>query len=477
MNQFTYSFCMAMLHSFWQAALLLLLYLVVDKIIFKDKTALAKRNFLYLSLAIQIILFIFTFAFYSFQVPVSGAVSSLAQSLSYLTNNTVFQLITPWIFMSYIFILIYKVIRGIFLWQQFKNQYQIGLLKPVIDLKLFTDLKAHQFGIKRKVTLWLSQTINTPVTFGFIKPIILIPVSLMNNISIQQAETLILHELTHIRTHDYLLNWFLIFAENIFFFNHFVAALCKQIRLEREKNCDTNVMAFEYPPVLYAETLLQAEKIKQMVPNFQLAAVNRKKELLERIQFFSSIIEFKKTGRFNIISSGIGLILLFLLSTSILFHSTAPAKFISSISLPYLPISGFEIDQPILVNQVLPEKIIKENIKQPVRNKVVKKLSTKQKFDSKSISPSIPSNNFLEESYKITPVSLQKNDAARQIIIKEEKSGSSNASIKVYYLSFENGEWVLVPEWALTAYEKQLDSVPLKSASSNIKLKKILTQQ
>lgn len=468
---------MALLHSFWQAALLVLLYLIVGKILFKGKAALAKRNFLFLSLVTQMILFFFTFVIYYFQFPASLAIPSLTQTLSNFASNIAMLRITPWIFGAYIFILVYKLIRGIYLWLQFKNKYQVGLLKPAIDLKLFTDLKANQFGIKRKVTLWLSQTINTPVTFGFLKPIILIPVSLLNNISIQQAETLILHELTHIRTHDYLLNWFLIFAENIFFFNPFVTSLCKYIRLEREKNCDMNVMAFEYSPVLYAETLLQAERIKQMIPNFQLAAVNKKKHLLERIQFFSSIKEFKQPHRFNIISSLIGLILLFLSSAIVLFQTANPNKTISGSSLPYLPISGIEIGHPILVNQVMPGKINNETKNQPEKNNAEKKLSSLQKSDSKSSTSISPINNFIEEPYKITPVSLLKNDAARQIIIKEESSGSSNASIKVYYLSFENGEWVLVPEWALTANEKQLDSVPVKSTASNLKPKKILTQQ
>ena len=101
---------------------------------------------------------------------------------------------------------------------------------------------------------------------------ILLPVALLNNINTAQAETLVLHELSHIKTNDYLLNWFLVVADTIFFYNPFVSALCRRIRIEREKYCDINVIAFAYSPALYAETLLKAERIKQMIPNFQLAA-------------------------------------------------------------------------------------------------------------------------------------------------------------------------------------------------------------
>jgi hypothetical protein len=57
-----------------------------------------------------------------------------------------------------------------------------------------------------------------------------------------------------------------------------------------------------------------------------------------------------------------------------------------------------------------------------------------------------------EESFA-TPATLQENDATRQIVIKEEQSGSKNATVKVYTLMFANGKWILQPEWKLAAAE------------------------
>jgi len=286
MIHFSYSFCMAMLHSFWQAGLIILLYVALNKIIHKNNAPLAKRNFLYVALFTQLSLFTLTFFIYFFDTRSSGNLSALAEGFANYVGIEKIQLITPWIFNLYIFIIAYKLIKAIYTWYHFKQQFKTGLLKPDVELKLFTALKAHQFGIKRKVKLWLSTNIQTPVTFGFFKPVILLPVALVNNISVRQAETLILHELTHIRTNDYLLNWFLLFTDTVFFYNPFITSLCNRIRMEREKNCDLSVIAFQYPTVLYAETLLQAERMKQPAPAFQLAAVNRKKQLLHRIHFF-----------------------------------------------------------------------------------------------------------------------------------------------------------------------------------------------
>jgi beta-lactamase regulating signal transducer with metallopeptidase domain len=312
---------MALLHSFWQAALLVLLYITVDKIIHRNNTPLAKRNFLFAAIATQLALSVLTFSIYFFDTAVSSTIGNFTQNISGYLNISIVKIITPWIFSLYIFVIAFKLMKAIYSWFNFKQLYKSGLQKASVELKLFTEIKAHHFGIKRKVKLWLSNSIHTPVTFGFFKPVILLPVALLNNISTRQAETLILHELTHIRTNDYLLNWFLLVAETVFFFNPFVINLCKKIRLEREKNCDINVLAFEYSPTLYAETLLQAERLKRLVPNFQLAAVNDKKHLLKRIQFFTNEKIINKTLRFNIVAPLIGLVLLVMLSMAVLFQT------------------------------------------------------------------------------------------------------------------------------------------------------------
>jgi beta-lactamase regulating signal transducer with metallopeptidase domain len=459
---------MAMLHSFWQAAFLLLLYVAVDKIIHRNNAPLAKRNFLYAAIATQLVLFALTFSIYFFNSTGTSTLAGITQNISGYLGNENLQAITPWIFSLYVFIIAYKLIKAIYSWYHFKKQYRTGLQKPAVELKLFTELKAHQFGIKRKVKLWLSNSIQTPITFGFFKPIILLPVALLNNISTQQAETLIVHELTHIYTNDYLLNWFLMAAETIFFFNPFVSRLCKNIRLEREKNCDIHVVSFKYSPALYAETLLQAERLKQLVPDFQLAAVNRKKHLLQRIQYFTSEKIINQGLRFNIVAPLIGLVLLLLLSTSVLFQSgktALPTQ--SSSDIHHLPFSNYIISDTEFDNDFLPESLTTEplteqkSLKQPViENKIIVKPEPAAK----------PQQQIIEEILKpvdinfALPVATRENDAARQIIIQEEGSGS--ASLKVYYLSFENGSWILQPEWVITAKEVILDSVSRNYDSS-----------
>lgn len=481
MTQFAYSFCMAMLHSLWQAALLSLLYIVANNLIHKNNAPLAKRNFLYLAIAAQLLLFVCTFlicfnspaGFSSFEYVIDAAGSSW-------TGNGL-KLVTPWLFTLYIFIITGKLLKAVYDWYAFKQQFKAGLQKPAVELKLFTELKAHQFGIKRKVKLWLSTSVQTPVTFGYFKPIILLPVALVNNISTRQAETLILHELTHIRTNDYLLNWFLISAETIFFFNPFVTNLCRQIKLEREKNCDIHVLSFQYSPALYAETLLQAEKMKQLAPVFQLAAVSRKKHLLQRIQFFSSEKVLTQTLRFNIVAPLIGLVLLFLLSTAVLFQSrTTAATLQTAAGLHYIPSDNYilpntEFNSPIPASSIIttPLAETKEPGGEPVAEKK-KEINTAPLICKPA--PADEEEPIAEPDVNYAkPITTLENDATKQIIITEE--GSGNASVKSYYLAFVDGKWVLQPEWIITAKEIRTDSLPGKMDSLQRKLRKIYPTQ
>lgn len=463
---------MALLHSLWQAALIWLLFLVFEKLFYRKNYPLDKRNFLFLALATQLSAFFLCFFIYLFYPKHNVDESILGTVAGFLIPEENTYLVTRWIFNAYLLIITYKIFKAIYTWYSFKQHYNKGLFKPGIDLKMFTASNAHLFGIKRKVKLWFSSTINTPVTFGYLKPVILLPLALMNNISVQQAETLILHELTHIKTNDYLLNWFLLVAETLFFFNPFVRLICKNIRLEREKYCDISVMAFEYPAAVYAETLLKAEHIKKRVPHFQLAAVENRSQLLHRIRFFSEKKDFGKKRRFGMITPLISLCLLLLFFSTVLFdsHKINPrAATVNNIQVA-LSEENTEKNDLVFSNNIL------KGINTLVAEKLTAKIETQIPYiekQFKKIRPYIKSlerkaeqiANETEREFAI-PVTIRENNAERQIIIKEESSGSLGSSVKVYRLVFDNGQWRIIPVWMATAKEMANDSIGKKTDST-----------
>lgn len=425
---------------------------------------------LFAAIGLQLVLSVSTFFIYYITTDNNVAEGSLNAVIAPVLSADIIHTIAPWLLFLYTLAIVYKLIAAVYTWTVFRRHYKTGLVKPAVELRLFTTAKAHHLGIKRKVSLWLSSTVHTPVTFGFFRPIILLPVSLANSISLQQAETLILHELSHIRVNDYLLNWFLVVAETVFFYNPFVLAFCKAIRMEREKSCDATVITFNYPAALYAETLLQAERIKKLVPAFQLAAVAKKKQLLQRIQFFTNDANFtgKKQNRMIAPLLGAFIALLFLAVVFVNLPVTKKETGIAAItpaSIGYPPpvADNTELHTPI-VNTSFTDMITANADKiaaavmkhQPEIDKQLKELEPMLKSiqdNAAAVAEKFQQNHAM-------PVALTESDVEpRQIIVREEQSGSKSASVKVYEMRFENGQWVVQPEWMASVKEKIADSL------------------
>ena len=76
-----------------------------------------------------------------------------------------------------------------------------------------------------------------------------------------------------------------------------------------------------------------------------------------------------------------------------------------------------------------------------------------------TVKPGTDELTNLQEMEFAFPAAAKENDADREIVIQEESSGSKNNSVKVYHLSFKNGQWVIQPQWMATAKEMHYDSL------------------
>src|SRR6185295_15762068 len=174
----------------------------------------------------------------------------------------------------------------------------IGLSKCNVDLRIFVQRFAERMGIHKPVHIYISELISSPVTIGFLKPIILMPIAAINNLTVKQVEAVLLHELAHISRHDYFINLLINFIHTILYFNPFVKLFAKTIEREREKSCDEIVMQFQYDPHGYASALLVLEKNNFMRQRMAVAASGQRKDLLHRIEKILGI-EKRKTPDFR----------------------------------------------------------------------------------------------------------------------------------------------------------------------------------
>lgn len=139
--------------------------------------------------------------------------------------------------------------------------------------------------ITRAVQFKLSEKVNVPLVIGFFKPLILFPVSMATQLDIQQVEAILIHELSHVRRNDFLLNLIKTGIETVLFFNPFVWLSSRFIRIEREHDCDDRVVKFTGTPLTYAHALLKIEILKEKnTPALSLAASGSSQHLYHRIK-------------------------------------------------------------------------------------------------------------------------------------------------------------------------------------------------
>ncbi|RYF88691.1 MAG: M56 family metallopeptidase, partial [Chitinophagaceae bacterium] len=263
MDQFSHNFLATLLHSLWQSSLLLGFYSIV--VLIKPRlTPLSKRNILFTLLLLQLGYSVVTFYLLSSN-GAQGLLLAFSLFSKPLLQESWPQQYSEPIFLLYAVYVCGKVCVNYLSWMRFKTGSKFSLNKTTAELRLFTLTQSLAFGIKRKVAVWHSNSISTPMTFGFWKPVILLPVALISQLTPQQLEAIIIHELTHIKYKDYLLNWGLIVVETVFFFNPFVRYIAKHIKMEREKNCDVQVLHFKYGNIIYAEALLKTSQVQQEV--------------------------------------------------------------------------------------------------------------------------------------------------------------------------------------------------------------------
>lgn len=148
----------------------------------------------------------------------------------------------------------------------------------------YIQLLCNKLGINRLIILAESAEINSPVVMGYFKPIILLPVGMLTGLTTEQLETIFLHEIAHIKRHDFLVNLFQSFVETLFFFNPCIWSLSNLIRREREFCCDDLVIHHHQSPLAYAHALTQLEEIRLSKNTFVLSLAENKNQLLNRIK-------------------------------------------------------------------------------------------------------------------------------------------------------------------------------------------------
>ena len=302
-SPFLQSLGWAIANSLWQAAALWIAYILVNGM-YKEASAKFKNNLSTILLSSAFIWFCLTlfnkyFSIESLPDVYQVEYSQVNNSTTIYSWNDLLNKIAgilPYLSVAYLLLLIFLSIRLINIYRFTSFVKYNGLQKPAVEWKLFTEKVARHMGITRKIKLWVSHHIDVPATIGFIKPVILIPLASVNHLSADQLEAIILHELSHIKRNDYIINLFISIIETILFFNPFVVLLAKIIKRERENCCDDFVIQYQYDRHAYASALLSLEQCRNINLKLAIGATSGKKQLLLRVK---RIMEINSNANLN----------------------------------------------------------------------------------------------------------------------------------------------------------------------------------
>lgn len=127
-----------------------------------------------------------------------------------------------------------------------------------------------------------SSQVAAPAVIGFFRPVILVPASMLVGLTPTELESILAHEIAHIRRHDWLINLLQSIVETVLFYHPAVWWISRQVRIEREHCCDDIAVAVCGNPLQYAKALTRIEELRGSSTQLVVAVAGG--SLLQRIQ-------------------------------------------------------------------------------------------------------------------------------------------------------------------------------------------------
>ncbi|HRI66988.1 MAG TPA: peptidoglycan DD-metalloendopeptidase family protein [Polyangium sp.] len=144
------------------------------------------------------------------------------------------------------------------------------------------DELSRRMGITRPIRYLQSYFVDVPMTIGWLRPVVLIPCSVLSSLPPLQLDAIVAHELAHIRRYDYVVNILQSVLEALLFYHPCVFWASNRIRAERECCCDDAAIALGYDPLGYARALTELEGLRTRNPLPALASTGG--SLMNRIK-------------------------------------------------------------------------------------------------------------------------------------------------------------------------------------------------
>ncbi len=134
------------------------------------------------------------------------------------------------------------------------------------------------------VRVAISHIVSIPMVAGYIRPVILLPASVVAGLPAEQLEMILAHEIAHLYRRDHLVNLLQAWIEIVLFYHPALWWMSAVIRREREYCCDDIALKLTGDTLTYAKALVTLEENRETMAKLVLAASGPKGSLFQRVE-------------------------------------------------------------------------------------------------------------------------------------------------------------------------------------------------
>ncbi|MGA8153455.1 MAG: M56 family metallopeptidase [Terriglobales bacterium] len=203
----------------------------------------------------------------------------------------------------------------------------LGVLRVVLGLRQLRRLRSNSSVVdpakldprlqqtlqefrSRAVTLAVSQQLQVPAAIGFFEALIVLPAWSLQELSTEELNSILIHELAHLRRWDDWTNLAQKLLRALFFFHPAIWWVENQASLEREMACDDVVLSKSVNPRSYAECLVSVAEKSLLRRGLAMAqaAVSRMRHTTQRV---TQILDRNRSNATPVWKPALGLVTVF----------------------------------------------------------------------------------------------------------------------------------------------------------------------
>ena len=239
------------------------------------------------------------------------------------------------------------------LWSDWIARVWVGfglflLIRLIVGISAVWRISARSSSFSRatkhfQANVRLSNRITVPMVWGFLRPVILLPVD-ANHWQTERLRAVLLHELAHLKRWDWTMQMVAQITCAVYWFNPLVWFVARWMRIEAEQACDDHVLNTGYRSTDYAQHLLDITRNVKIAKTTSLAAVAIARS--SKIETRLRTVLAENLNRHPVTKIAVGIGLLILICFAIPMGTMRLAQAVSTTEVTYQKIQETSTSQP-----------------------------------------------------------------------------------------------------------------------------------